>query len=328
MRRVIALFSVFLALPLATSGVSMRTTDFFATSPAQARNANAEQKEAFSDAKELGTIEAWEAFLNAYPKGFYADLARAYVRKLGADPAPTKTRPANTKPKTIKSARLETVSAEPGATPWRLRSYEMDEGNAREMAAAVASDGVELLFHCAGERRLVGILRESKRGAYPEFDERIRQGFAAKGGVVGSGVPALIPMRFSDGTVYSISASVQEMNGEVSLAQDADGSGFRAAGNLVSDLMTGQTVSIDAPPFSATLQLKKSRKALCSVINKCGAKVARCKQVAKRKKKYQKRRKRRPSIANSPYHDNKGKLLDGYIYDKNGNVTQDNGGGE
>lgn len=42
------------------------------------------EKEAFDSAKELGTIEAWQAFLEAFPTGFRADLARAYVRKLGS----------------------------------------------------------------------------------------------------------------------------------------------------------------------------------------------------------------------------------------------------
>lgn len=39
-------------------------------------------KQAFEDAKELGTHEAWDAFLGSYPEGFYADLARAYLQKL------------------------------------------------------------------------------------------------------------------------------------------------------------------------------------------------------------------------------------------------------
>jgi hypothetical protein len=46
----------------------------------------ASEKEAFDAAKELGTVEAWDAFLSNYPTGFHADLARAYVKKL-ADPA-------------------------------------------------------------------------------------------------------------------------------------------------------------------------------------------------------------------------------------------------
>jgi hypothetical protein len=42
------------------------------------------EKDAFDSAKELGTVAAFEAFLANYPSGFYADLARAYIDKLGA----------------------------------------------------------------------------------------------------------------------------------------------------------------------------------------------------------------------------------------------------
>ena len=40
-------------------------------------------REAFEAAKELGTPDAWNAFLASFPNGFYADLARAYLNKLG-----------------------------------------------------------------------------------------------------------------------------------------------------------------------------------------------------------------------------------------------------
>jgi uncharacterized protein YecT (DUF1311 family) len=43
-----------------------------------------DEKQAFEAAKELGTVEAWDAFLSNYPSGFHADLARAYVTKLAA----------------------------------------------------------------------------------------------------------------------------------------------------------------------------------------------------------------------------------------------------
>jgi hypothetical protein len=53
------------------------------TAPAS-DDANAgREKEAFESAKELGTAEAWNAFLSNYPTGFHADLARAYLKKLG-----------------------------------------------------------------------------------------------------------------------------------------------------------------------------------------------------------------------------------------------------
>ena len=40
------------------------------------------EKEAFEEAKSLGTVEAWDAFLSHYSAGFHADLARAYLKKL------------------------------------------------------------------------------------------------------------------------------------------------------------------------------------------------------------------------------------------------------
>ena len=44
------------------------------------------EKDAFATAKELGTVDAWNAFLATYPTGFYADMARAYLKK-ASDPA-------------------------------------------------------------------------------------------------------------------------------------------------------------------------------------------------------------------------------------------------
>ena len=50
---------------------------------------DAREREAFESAKDLGTVEAWDAFLSNFPNGFRADLARAYVKKLGGTaPAP------------------------------------------------------------------------------------------------------------------------------------------------------------------------------------------------------------------------------------------------
>lgn len=46
------------------------------------------EKEAFEAAKELGTAEAWNAFLANYPSGFHADLARAYLKKLEGSGSP------------------------------------------------------------------------------------------------------------------------------------------------------------------------------------------------------------------------------------------------
>lgn len=50
--------------------------------------AGSPDKEDFESAKELGTAEAWQAFLANHPSGFYADLARAYLAKLAAGGTP------------------------------------------------------------------------------------------------------------------------------------------------------------------------------------------------------------------------------------------------
>ncbi len=51
--------------------------------PIQAASSETSQKEAFNSAKELGTLEAWEAFLTNFPTGFRAELASAYLKRLG-----------------------------------------------------------------------------------------------------------------------------------------------------------------------------------------------------------------------------------------------------
>ena len=58
------------------------------------------EKEAFDSAKELGTVEAWEAFIANYPSGFRADLARAYIKKLGSG-EPAAAPPASTSVNTL-----------------------------------------------------------------------------------------------------------------------------------------------------------------------------------------------------------------------------------
>jgi hypothetical protein len=79
---------------LSFSGAQAATT--VQASPREASSAQSKglqvaqvsEKEAFESAKELGTVEAWDAFLSNYPTGFHADLARAYVKKLGEASSP------------------------------------------------------------------------------------------------------------------------------------------------------------------------------------------------------------------------------------------------
>ena len=90
--------------------------------PAQRAAAGGDaEKEAFDSAKELGTVEAWEAFLASYTSGFRADLARAYIKKLGS------TEPAASPP----SAATLSAASEPTPDPsckerTKLRSKNSD----------------------------------------------------------------------------------------------------------------------------------------------------------------------------------------------------------
>ena len=75
---------------------------------ALAQPADVSSKEAFEAAKELGTAEAWNAFLESYPSGFHADLARAYLKKLGA-PAPKAEAAKEPKERSAPPAKAETA---------------------------------------------------------------------------------------------------------------------------------------------------------------------------------------------------------------------------
>ncbi len=105
--------SLTLALILAISGSCPQAFAEDQQTPpsAQAANSTAE-KEAFESAKELGTVDAWNAFLTAYPSGFRADLARAYVKKLGSDApaaAPVTTQAATGTARELSCSELKSV---------------------------------------------------------------------------------------------------------------------------------------------------------------------------------------------------------------------------
>lgn len=60
----------------------------FAPNSAFAQTDSATEKHAFDAAKELGTADAWNAFLANYTSGFYADMARAYLKKINEPSLP------------------------------------------------------------------------------------------------------------------------------------------------------------------------------------------------------------------------------------------------
>lgn len=111
---------ILLGAPVALSIHIASTQSAFAQGDISAR-------EAFEATKDLGTADAWQAFLASFPDGFYADLARAYLKKLAETgsaappagtarrPAPATSAPANPEPSTSARAPTTPPSVELGA---------------------------------------------------------------------------------------------------------------------------------------------------------------------------------------------------------------------
>jgi hypothetical protein len=110
-RAILALLLV--CLPVATS-----IDPGWRMASALAETAQVSAKDAFEAARELGTIDAWNAFLANYPTGFYADLARAYIKKLlaGGDVPPPTAAPGPTATPAPDTTPAPPASA-PAATP-------------------------------------------------------------------------------------------------------------------------------------------------------------------------------------------------------------------
>jgi len=243
-----------------------------------AQAGNISEKEAFEAAKELGTVEAWKAFLENFPTGFRADLARAYVRRLAAEKTAPETappQPVEAQPQTPPAAPspvLETVDLGPGTGSWSRGTYPLDEGNSTAPAAIVQANGVRLTAYCTGRRTVPIMISGEPRDEYPEFDERLQQGLAAAGAQPGSGEIVEIPMRFAGGQLYHVRALVHGLTGEMMLGDTPDG--FAAYSPVLETIMAGETVTVSAPPFSATFQLNGSRAAICGILRQCGLATA------------------------------------------------------
>jgi hypothetical protein len=254
----------------------------------------ASEKEAFEGAKELGTLEAWEAFLNNFPSGFRADLARAYVRRLGTEepavPAPATITPPPPPPPVAPQPQpvyqrpppppppapvLQPIHLGPDATPWGNGNYAMDEGNASAFSASVRSSGLEFTTFCNHNRQLVTVVGEFNRGVYPEFDQRIEQGLSSSIGQYGTNDQRL-SIHFTNGNEHILPANVMGLTGEVSINSDKTGSGFQPGGSFVNDLMSAQSFTISSPPMGVTFQLTNSRRAICSVLKQCGVSTPGC----------------------------------------------------
>ncbi|MEL6372566.1 MAG: hypothetical protein AAFR04_01195 [Pseudomonadota bacterium] len=83
------------------------------------------EREAFGEAKDLGTVDGWRAFLKRYPRGFRADIARGYLRKLAAEaraPAARRKPDAAARRRTPASPPAAQALAQPPSTSRRPRT--------------------------------------------------------------------------------------------------------------------------------------------------------------------------------------------------------------
>jgi len=241
--------------------------------------AGVSEKEAFEAAKELGTIEAWEAFLNRFPSGFRADLARAYVKRIGnetdtAKPAQTAAAPAPAPAAPASGPKLQLLNLGPGTTPWQNRNTVLaTAGNQNVYAASVKGSGLELVTYCRDWNRtggagqgLFAVLREDRRGQYPDFEARIRQAMGNAQPYQGG---RRIELSFSSGKTFDqITLSGEPASGEMMVS---DAGQALSQGQAFQEILGANTMTILAPPFAATFQLTGSRAAICKVFQRCGA---------------------------------------------------------
>jgi hypothetical protein len=259
------------------------------------------QKEAFESAKDLGTVEAWDAFLSNYPDGFYADLARAYVKKLAepdaTDDEPEVSEPAPSPAPAPAAPPMQTVHNGPGSSDWYNTTKPFVANSRRPAYAAVVdAGGIELTAFCHGSGsnlRIIPGLRATDSGVAA----RLREGLAAAPSITNE--LAGVSMTFSDGTeIGGVAATTPPQNDEVTLYVDRKLP--EPDGRVIEKLMAGQEVTITAEPFMASFQLDGSRSALCSMMNKCGGKVSGCGGGASST----------PDCGRGQYRDRKGRCVD------------------
>ena len=106
-----------------------------AVAPSPAANVAAEIRRDYEMAERVGTKEAWDFFINAYPTGLYADLAKAQRNKLAAELARQEA--------TEKARRADEEKAR--LTAERAQKKEQEEAAARAKSAEQARLAAEKL---------------------------------------------------------------------------------------------------------------------------------------------------------------------------------------
>jgi hypothetical protein len=244
------------------------------------------EKEAFDLAKELGTVDGWTAFLKQFPNGSRAGFAQAYMKRLaGSNNAPSTTpnapatstpavSTATSQPAPLPKPTLSTVARGPATSRWANRTERMAIAGGRSVyTASVRVPGVELVTYCVDNSDGIGLGAVVRRkGSYPSFSERIRQGLAASPRV---GSNREINIGFSNGETVSGGVAKPALVGG-SLGIGPNAATFVEGSAELEYFMSENSVSVDLAPFQATFQLKGSRKAICAVMNRCGAQIAAC----------------------------------------------------
>ncbi|MEM9029110.1 MAG: hypothetical protein AAGC70_12150 [Pseudomonadota bacterium] len=252
---------------------------------------NAEtERETFLKAREKGTVDAWQSFLSRYPTGFRADLARAYLRRLGVDaksPSSPPSAPAspplsadNAKPTPPPSTGPAKVAITAGETSWEIGQENIASDGGRIVdTASVEAGGARLLAHCSpsnGRPTLALMVRPIADGSNGDLIRRSLTQAAKAGQPIGRRGVRRISVTFNDGQTVRGASTYDSAVSDRGLQILTYGSPLDAKSQSVGRLIAGRSVTIASGPFSATFQLKGSQAALCSVLNACGVKRSDC----------------------------------------------------
>ena len=112
------------------------------------------------------------------------------------------------------------------------------------------------------------ILAETAGNSYPQLDQRLEQ--AQNAGQA-------MQVRASGGSSFQLPFTQYGLTGEIAV-----GDQFSPSSLLITSLMKDNSVTFSTGSFGATLQLRGSRKAICNVINRCGAVVQGCQPKPKK----------------------------------------------
>ncbi|MEL7542233.1 MAG: hypothetical protein AAGJ70_00500 [Pseudomonadota bacterium] len=249
------------------------------------------EKEAFDIAKELGTIGAWEAFLNNFGSGFRADLARAYLARLrGGDSTTTQVQPAQQPQQQGGGSSGGGNTAQPlfvnaGTSPWwNARRRTAYDGGRGEYTASVETSGVEMVARChayGSNRDLTVFLRDSQPQNGGARNRALRAAALAAPRLRINGAfdnVRQIGITFSDGsTVPGAATNGNDLQSQFFLY--ARGRAIKARSNMVGQMMSQNSMRITAPNLDLTFQLDGSRNAICSVLNRCGVRRSDCRGV-------------------------------------------------